>query len=105
MAERTAVEAVRKRPRTPDWTRIAVLGGGALTAAGIAAVGIILGQVEMARRTIPIAQAPPPRADGVYGNGRDRKSDPIKLVVLGDSSAAGFGVKRARQTPAALIAA
>lgn len=103
MAERTAGGVGRERPRTPDWTRIAVYGGGALTAAGIAALGVLFGQVELARRTIPIAESPPPRSDGVYGG--NRKTEALRLVVLGDSSAAGFGVKRARQTPAALIAA
>src|SRR5688500_775123 len=103
MAERTAAGAVDKRLPGPGWSRIALYSGGALTAAGIAAAGVLLGQVEIARRTIPIAEAPPPRADGFYGHGR--KADALKLVVLGDSSAAGFGVKRARQTPGALIAA
>jgi lysophospholipase L1-like esterase len=81
-----------------------VYGGGALTAAGVAAIGVVLGQVEIARRTIPIAEAPPPRADGLYGSGRKHGAGVLKLVVIGDSSAAGFGVRRARHTPAALIA-
>ncbi len=89
--------------RTPDWSRLLLYGGGALTAAGIAAAGVLFGQVELARRTIPIAEAPPPRADGYYGHGH--RADALKLVVLGDSSAAGLGVRRARQTLGALIAA
>jgi lysophospholipase L1-like esterase len=101
MAERTAAGA--ERLHAPDWSRIALYGGGALTAAGVAAAGVLIGQVEFARRTIPVAEAPPPRADGFYGHGR--KTDALKLVVLGDSSAAGLGVRRARQTPGALIAA
>ena len=89
--------------RTPDWSRIALYGGGAVAVAGAAAAGVLLGQVELARRTIPVAEAPPPRSDGYYGHGN--RSEAVKLVVLGDSSAAGLGVRRARQTPGGLIAA
>src|SRR5581483_3632369 len=56
----------------------------------------------------PIAEAPPPRTDGLYGNGRKgsaaTSNEAVKLALLGDSSAAGFGVRKARHTPAALIA-
>lgn len=86
----------------PAWAKIALYGGGAITAAGAAAFGVLLGQAEMARRTIPLAEAPPPRADGVYGAKFGGK--PVRLALLGDSSAAGLGVHRARQTPGALIA-
>lgn len=99
MAESTSIGPGRERP---DWVRIALYGGGALTAAGVAAISVLAGQAEMARRTIPLAIAPPPRADGVYG--RRYPGDPVKLVIVGDSSAAGLGVARARQTPGALIA-
>ena len=102
MAESTSAGAARERPRIADWTRIAIYGGGMITVAGIAAAGVILGQAEAARRTIPIAEAPPPRADGVYGG--SRKGSVLRMVVLGDSSAAGFGVHRGRQTPGALVA-
>lgn len=108
MAERTSEGNGRKRFRAPSWARLVLYGGGALAAGAAAAVGVVLGQVELARRTIPIAEAPPPRADGLYGNGRKGSSSAnpgaLKLVVLGDSSAAGFGVRKARHTPAALIA-
>ncbi len=104
MAEPTAGAHRRKRSRTATWGRAALYGGGALAALGIAAFGVIVGQIEVARRTIPIAESPPPRSDGLYGNGRKGSVAPIKLVLLGDSSAAGFGVRKARHTPAALIA-
>jgi lysophospholipase L1-like esterase len=86
----------------PGWAKIALYGGSAITAAGAAALGVLLGQAELARRTIPLAEAPPPRADGVYG--AKFGGEPIRLALLGDSSAAGLGVHRARQTPGALIA-
>jgi len=41
--------------------------GGALTAAGALGVGVLVGQVLIARRTIPGAEAPPPRSNGTYG--------------------------------------
>jgi lysophospholipase L1-like esterase len=82
--------------------KMAAYGGGAVTAVGLATVGVLLGQAEAARRIIPIAQSPAPRANGVYGS--RFPGEPLSLVVLGDSTAAGFGVTRARQTPAALIA-
>src|SRR5919107_5237414 len=49
-----------------------------------------------------MAEAPPPRCDGVYG--AKCSGSPITLVLLGDSSAAGYGVHRARETPGALLA-
>lgn len=97
--ESTAGGAARERL---DWLRLLLYGGGALTAAGVAAMTVLAGQVELARRSIPIAEAPPPRADGIYGHKNGSK--PLRLVLLGDSSAAGLGVTRARQTPGAMIA-
>lgn len=96
----------------PGWAKIALFGGGAVTAAGAAALGVLLGQAELARRTIPLAEAPPPRADGIYRaktdgggtNGTRQTARPVQLALLGDSSAAGLGVHRARQTPGAMIA-
>ncbi|OLB65418.1 MAG: GDSL family lipase [Actinobacteria bacterium 13_2_20CM_2_72_6] len=49
-----------------------------------------------------MAEAPPPRCDGRYGT--EYPGEPIRLTLLGDSSAAGFGVDRARDTPGALLA-
>jgi lysophospholipase L1-like esterase len=102
MAESTSAGPVRERSRINDWARIAFYGGGAVTAVGLAALAVILGQAEAARRTIPLAEAPPPIANGLYGG--TRRKAPLRLVVMGDSSAAGFGVRRGRQTPGALIA-
>ncbi|MBB5870365.1 lysophospholipase L1-like esterase [Allocatelliglobosispora scoriae] len=82
--------------------RLAAFSGGAICAAGIVTAGVLFGQVEVARRTIPLAEAPPPRTDGRYG--QRFNAPPVTVAVLGDSSAAGYGVRRARQTPGALIA-
>ena len=45
----------------------------------------------IARWTIPGAEAPPPRCGGDYG-GSTRDATPLRLAVLGDSTAAGYGV-------------
>ncbi|TBL29105.1 SGNH/GDSL hydrolase family protein, partial [Verrucosispora sp. SN26_14.1] len=74
----------------------------ATVAAAAATTGVLFGQARQARRTIPMAEAPPPRCDGVYG--AKFPGTPITVVVLGDSSAAGYGVHRRRETPGALLA-
>jgi lysophospholipase L1-like esterase len=78
-------------------------GAGSVTAIGAALTGLLVGQAMLARRTIPIAEAPPPRCDGRYGTEHD--GEPITLVVLGDSTAAGYGADVPRNTPGGLIAA
>nr|WP_239177612.1 SGNH/GDSL hydrolase family protein [Actinoplanes octamycinicus] len=72
--------------------------------AGLTALsaGLLMRQAADARRIIPLAEAPPPRGDGVYG--AKFPGRPLNLVILGDSSAAGYGVHRPRETPGALFA-
>ncbi|HKE63319.1 MAG TPA: SGNH/GDSL hydrolase family protein [Micromonosporaceae bacterium] len=78
-------------------------GGGGLGVIGALAAGLLYGQAEIARRNIPMAQSPAPRCDGRYRT--DFTGTEIRLAVLGDSSAAGYGVERARDTTGALLAA
>jgi lysophospholipase L1-like esterase len=78
-------------------------GAGSVTAVGAALTGLVIGQAMLARRTIPMAEAPPPRCDGRYGTERD--GEPLTVVVLGDSIAAGYGADSARNTPGGLLAA
>jgi len=91
-----------------DWRRIKlagqILGGVTGTLAGVTAVsaGLLLRQAADARRIIPMAETPPPRGDGLYGAKFGGK--PLSMVILGDSSAAGYGVHRPRETPGALLA-
>jgi lysophospholipase L1-like esterase len=91
-----------------DWRRIKlagqILGGvtGALAGVTALSAGLLLRQAADARRIIPLAEAPPPRGDGLYGAKFTGK--PISMVILGDSSAAGYGVHRPRETPGALLA-
>ncbi len=82
---------------------IAAYVGGAVTAAGTVAVGVLGGQLIIARLTIPGAEAPPPRCGGRYGS-EYGDEPPIRLAVLGDSTAAGYGVHNRAETPGALLA-
>lgn len=81
-----------------------LLGGGAAVTIGgaLASAGVLAAQVQQARRHIPRAEAPPPRGTGWYGGRRGRPA--LDLVMLGDSSAAGYGVHKPRETPGALLA-
>src|SRR5699024_7548074 len=55
------------------------------------------------RRTIgETREEPPPDSTGWYGRGRPGPA--IRAALLGDSSAAGYGVERVEQTPGAVIA-
>jgi lysophospholipase L1-like esterase len=92
--------------RTRKIMRVTAYGGGSVGIVGALTAGLLYGQAELARRAIPLAQAPPPRCDGRYGVEFQTPGTPdIQLAVLGDSSAAGFGVERARDTTGALLAA
>jgi lysophospholipase L1-like esterase len=81
------------------------LGGLAVgAAAGLA--GLMWGEVKLAERRIPVATDPPPPSnDTVWAAaGVSRTRPPIRLAVLGDSTAAGYGVYRDRDTPGARLA-
>ncbi|MFF4103535.1 SGNH/GDSL hydrolase family protein [Streptomyces sp. NPDC001903] len=90
----------------------AAYGGGGLGLVGAAAVGLVLAEVQFAKRTVGTGLGDPPRADGLYGSefagpsgaGAQPGQTPLRLGMMGDSTAAGLGVRRARQTPAALLA-
>jgi len=92
----------------------AAFGGGGVGLLGCAAVGLLVTEAQLARRTVGshAAAAVAPRADGRYGSafaclphaGSDADAGPVRLGFLGDSTAAGLGVHRARQTPGALLA-
>ncbi|WP_274562774.1 SGNH/GDSL hydrolase family protein [Streptomyces spiramyceticus] len=87
----------------------AAYGGGGIGLVGAAAVGIFLAEVQLAKRSVGGGRAPvPPPADGIYGMpppGPGQSADPpLRLAMLGDSTAVGQGVRRAGQTPGALLA-
>jgi len=78
-------------------------GAGSVTIFGVALTGLLIGQAMLARRIIPSAEAPPPRCDGLYGTEHD--GDVVRIAVIGDSSAAGYGADVPRNTPGGLVAA
>ncbi|MGW0560202.1 SGNH/GDSL hydrolase family protein [Streptomyces sp. NPDC003016] len=85
----------------------AAYGGGSIGLVGAAAVGIFLAEVQLAKRSVGGGRAPvPPLADGLYGMplAGYPMDPPLRLAMLGDSTAAGQGVRRAGQTPGALLA-
>ncbi|GAA2949208.1 SGNH/GDSL hydrolase family protein [Streptomyces enissocaesilis] len=85
----------------------AAYGGGGIGLVGAAAVGIFLAEVRLAKRSVGGGRAPvPPLADGLYGMplAGYPMDPPLRLAMLGDSTAAGQGVRRAGHTPGALLA-
>lgn len=81
----------------------ALYGGGGLSAVGASIYGVLAAEAKLARRTIgePLDE-PPPDATGWYG--RQRPGPAVRMALLGDSSAAGYGVHRVEETPGALLA-
>lgn len=71
---------------------------------GAGLYGVLTVEAKLARKMIgPVASAPPPDPTGWYGRGRPGPA--VKIALLGDSSAAGYGVGRVEETPGALLAA
>ncbi|MFB7359261.1 SGNH/GDSL hydrolase family protein [Streptomyces gardneri] len=82
----------------------AAYGGGSIGLLGVAAVGLLLTEMQLAKRSVGNGTAPlPPVADGLYGRAFGTE-EPLRLALLGDSTAAGQGVRRTGQTPGALLA-
>jgi lysophospholipase L1-like esterase len=106
MSEEVTVNAItgsRWSPAARGAAHAAAFGGGAVGAAGVVTAAVLLGQALMARLTIPGAEAPPPRCDGDYGL-EYGPATPLRVAVLGDSTAAGYGVNVRAETPGALLA-
>src|SRR5512139_3856166 len=83
----------------------AAIGGGGIGVLTGSAIGLIVAQAKLARRAIGPAEGIPPRADGVYGAWHAGDGvDAIRMAMLGDSSAAGYGVTESARTPGALLA-
>ena len=69
---------------------------------GASLYGVLRAEAMLARRTIGNADGAPPDATGWYGHGHSGPA--LKLVLLGDSSAAGYGVESVQETPGAHLA-
>lgn len=81
----------------------AAYGTGAIGSAGALGWGLLRLEARLARRSIGSPTGSAPLASGSWGRGR-RGTRPLRLAVLGDSSAAGLGCQTSEQTPGALLA-
>lgn len=90
--------------RRARWVALrAAYGGGVVGTLGAAGYGVLAAEATLARRTIGEPTDTAPVADGSWGRSR-RRERPLRLVLLGDSSACGLGCDTAEQTPGALLA-
>jgi lysophospholipase L1-like esterase len=80
----------------------AAYGGGGLSLLGFGLYGVLRAEARLARRAIGETTGEPPDATGWYGRGRPGPA--VRVALLGDSSAAGYGVDRVVETPGALLA-
>ena len=79
----------------------AAFGGGGLSVLGALSYGLLRTEAKIARKAIGRIDAPVPDPTGWYGRGRPGPA--IRIALLGDSSAAGYGVDTVEQTPGALL--
>lgn len=81
---------------------VAAYGGGGLTALGTAAYGLLLAEGALARRIVGRPHGTDgPYSDGIYGV---HPGEPIRMVMLGDSTSVGLGMTDPARTPAVLLA-
>ena len=77
------------------------VGAAGLGALGLAGYGLLRVEAVLARRIVGQPFAGAPDDEGTYGFG---PGEPIRFLVLGDSTGAGMGAEHARQTIGATIA-
>lgn len=80
----------------------AVYGGTALSALGGSLYGVLAAQAKLARHRIGNAEHAPPDPSGLYSS--RSPGAPLRLAVLGDSGAAGYGATVAADTFGAFLA-
>ena len=96
------VVAVSRATRARRVAAAAAYGGGGVTAVGLGGYALVRVQALLARRAIGTALGrTAPHAPERYGAG---VGDDLRVLVLGDSSAAGLGAQTPEQTPAAIVA-
>ncbi|MFD6949371.1 G-D-S-L family lipolytic protein [Nocardiopsis sp. TSRI0078] len=76
-------------------------GGGGLTLVGGGTIALLYLQARLARRAVGSPRWDRPVVDGAYGDGG---GPPIRMLMMGDSTAAGFAVELATETPGVLLA-
>ena len=75
------------------------------TGLGAAAIGLLSGETKVAYARIPKTKQPPPASTGLWcADGVDEHRSALRFAVLGDSMAAGIGVRDAADTLAAQLA-
>ena len=79
----------------------AAYGGGGLSVLGASLYGLLRTEAILARKAIGNADGRVPNSTGWYGRGRPGPA--IKIALLGDSSAAGYGVSSVEETPGAWL--
>ncbi len=79
----------------------AAYGGGGLGLLSGTLYALLRAEATVARRTIGEAHDRAPDGTGWYGRGRPGPA--IKIALMGDSSAAGYGVRSVEQTPGAWL--
>ena len=80
---------------------VAAYGGGGISVLGASLYGVLRAEASLARKSIGNAHKRVPDATGWYGRGRPGPA--IKIALLGDSSAAGYGVDSVEETPGAWL--
>ncbi len=79
----------------------AAYGGGGLSVFGATLYGVLRAEAKVARKAIGTTGRRVPDASGWYGRGRPGPA--VKIALLGDSSAAGYGVSTVEETPGAWL--
>ena len=79
----------------------AAYGGGGLSVLGASIYGVLRAEATLARKAIGTTDGRVPDSTGWYGRGRPGPA--IKIALLGDSSAAGYGVRSVEETPGAWL--
>jgi lysophospholipase L1-like esterase len=88
----------------------AAYGGGGLgvlgALGGAALYGLLISQTKLARRRIPRPEAAPPLGNDTtwIADGVPAEELPVHVALLGDSTAAGYGVHRTLDTPGVRLA-
>lgn len=90
------------RASTRPWLTLALVGLGSLLAMTAAAVQVVRSQARLARKAIgkPLGETAH-QADKTY---KKKYGDPIELLLLGDSIAAGLGAELPKHTLGAQLA-
>ena len=79
----------------------AAYGSGGVAAAGLAGLALLQAEVLIAKRVIGDGPGQSQPHEGTYGAGL---GEPVRLLVLGDSTAAGVGAARPADTVGAIVA-